>query len=415
MTASAAAAVLCVSSLVLPAAAGAQTDQDRRDAERAADAIAAAQSEANAAAQAWADAQSEYDQLSVELDDLEAQQAVSQAKVDGLKGSASNVALQRYMQPDVGALPFASSAASASDRLAANAFTSYVSRGSTEAYDEYIAAAEDLAADQAAVSGKREDTAAALDNLEQRQVDLAERIADLEEAEAQRQVNVAAREAREAEEAQRAAAVAAAAAQQSQASSNAAQSAAASASGAGGSSGSSTDGRPDAGDDDTAQDASTGDTTGPDSGGDEVSSGGARPDDGGAQTTSGPDIVCPVAGPAAFTDTWGAPRSGGRSHKGVDMMGPRGTPLVAVVSGSVRQSTSGLGGKQVWLTGNDGNNYFYAHLDGYEGGGGGVSSGDVVGYLGDTGNARGTPHLHFEFHPGGGAAVNPTPLVSANC
>jgi len=412
LTAAAAAAVLCASSLVLPVTAGAETDKDRRDAERAADAIATAQSEANSAAQAWADAQSEYDQLSVELVDLEAQQAASQTKVDGLKGSASKVALQRYMQPDVGALPFASSAASASDRLAANALSSYVSRGSTEAYDEYIAAADDLAVDKAAVNGKREDTAAALQNLEQRQAELADRISDLEEAEAQRQVNVAAREAAEAEAAQQAAA-AAAAAQQNQASSSAGQSA--SATPAGGSASSSTDGRPDASNGDTAQDASSNDTTAPDSGADESSSGGERPDDGGAQTTSGPDIVCPVAGPVAFTDTWGAPRSGGRTHKGVDMMGARGTPLVAVVSGSVRQSTSSLGGKQVWLTGNDGNTYFYAHLDSYEGGGGRVSAGDVVGYLGDTGNARGTPHLHFEFHPGGGGAVNPTPLVAANC
>jgi len=97
------------------------------------------------------------------------------------------------------------------------------------------------------------------------------------------------------------------------------------------------------------------------------------------------------------------------------MLGRRGTPLVAVVSGTVRQSTSGLGGNQVWLKGDDGNTYFYAHLDSYAGGGGHVGAGDTVGYMGDTGNARGTVHLHFEYHPGGGDAVNPTPFVAHLC
>jgi murein DD-endopeptidase MepM/ murein hydrolase activator NlpD len=122
-----------------------------------------------------------------------------------------------------------------------------------------------------------------------------------------------------------------------------------------------------------------------------------------------------VAGPSAFGDTWGAGRSGGRSHQGVDMMGSRGTPIVAVVSGSVQFKQNRLGGNAVWLSGDNGNKYYYAHLDAFEGGSRGVSQGEVIGYLGDTGNARGAPHLHFEVHPGGGAAVNPTPTVRAAC
>ena len=130
--------------------------------------------------------------------------------------------------------------------------------------------------------------------------------------------------------------------------------------------------------------------------------------------------VCPVGGFTSFTDTWSAPRSGGRSHQGVDMLGARWTPLVAVESGAIlRTGSGGLGGISIWLKGTSGNQFYYAHLEALANGlrvGQAVQVGALIGYMGTSGNAPDyIPHLHFEYHPGGGAAVDPYPLVKGLC
>lgn len=126
--------------------------------------------------------------------------------------------------------------------------------------------------------------------------------------------------------------------------------------------------------------------------------------------------VCPVQGSHSFSDTWGQARSGGRRHQGTDIMSPRGTPVVANVSGTVRASSSAGGGIGYYLQGTDGVTYFGAHLDSFAGVTGRVERGTVLGWVGNSGNARGGgTHLHFEMNPGGRGAVNPYAKLLASC
>jgi murein DD-endopeptidase MepM/ murein hydrolase activator NlpD len=124
--------------------------------------------------------------------------------------------------------------------------------------------------------------------------------------------------------------------------------------------------------------------------------------------------VCPVAGPNSFVDSFGWPRVG-HTHQGIDLIAPFGTPIVAAHAGTVSHSSSSSGGLQAYVRAPSGTYTFYAHLSSFSSASGSVGAGTVIGYVGSTGNAGSTNHLHFEYHPGGGAAVNPYQILLAVC
>lgn len=129
---------------------------------------------------------------------------------------------------------------------------------------------------------------------------------------------------------------------------------------------------------------------------------------------SGQAWVCPVKGATFFND-WGFPRGGNRFHEGNDLFAPRGTPVHAPVSGVIEQKVGSLGGNQFNLRGDDGVLYIGSHMSEF-GKGGRVKAGDVVGYVGNTGNAQGArPHLHFGIYLDG-VVINPYPtLIAQGC
>jgi peptidoglycan LD-endopeptidase LytH len=128
-------------------------------------------------------------------------------------------------------------------------------------------------------------------------------------------------------------------------------------------------------------------------------------------------LPIPVQGVSmrAVRDTFGAPRPGDRKHQGVDIFAPRGTPVLAATRGLVaRIGENSLGGTVVWVLGPGGDRHYYAHLHSVADVtvGQRIAPGDVLGTVGTTGNARGTPpHLHYGVYRRGEGAINPFPLL----
>jgi murein DD-endopeptidase MepM/ murein hydrolase activator NlpD len=138
----------------------------------------------------------------------------------------------------------------------------------------------------------------------------------------------------------------------------------------------------------------------------------------------GGPYVFPVVGEVSFADTWGAPRATVSWHHGVDIFALPGTPVVAVADGTLFSvGWNRIGGRRLWLRDREGNFFYYAHLSGFARvarDGARVRAGTAIGFVGDTGDAAGTPHhLHFEIHPasllslGYDGAVNPYSYVSS--
>jgi murein DD-endopeptidase MepM/ murein hydrolase activator NlpD len=144
----------------------------------------------------------------------------------------------------------------------------------------------------------------------------------------------------------------------------------------------------------------------------------------GRPVLGGGPYVFPVYGPVSFVDTFGAPRADVSWHHGDDIFAPLGSPILAVADGTVFSvGWNQIGGNRLWLRDRKGNYFYYAHLAAFATtavNGAKVHAGEVVGFVGNTGDAEGTPyHLHFEIHPVGllglgyDGAVDPTPYLSS--
>jgi len=339
--------------------------------------LEAAQRRANRAADELAKAVEETARAGDTVAHLEIRVARVEARVEAVRDQVRQLAVRQYVQGTV-RITRLLRMADANQVVRAQQYASVMAETSTDALEQYRADKEDLRLEVTALEREQKARAATVETLRRRQADAVKELDRLTVLEAQ------ARAARE-EQARRAEAAAAAATATSAPTSAPANPAAVD---------------PDPAD--GAEPGSTAPATTP-------TTRASAP----AVTPAG--WICPVQGPRAFSNDYGAPRGGGSSHMGNDILSPKGTPVVANVGGVVTQRNGAVSGLAYFLAGDDGNRYFGAHLDSF-GASGRVSAGTQIGTVGNTGDASGgPPHLHFEIHPGGGGYTNPYSTLRQYC
>lgn len=407
--------------LIAPATTASASDSNLTS-QQVAEEIIRIQSKADATATAWVVAQGRSEDLAVELVAAEADVAQKSQEYEQVAAQLTKVAVDRYMSGGGGAANILFD--DPMDQLQTQVLAETLVNEGAVALDDIDTVRTALETDQAHLVTLQEENRRLADDIQQTQADLDQQLADLEQLkthlvdeETKRAYEALLAKKRAAEEQQRQDAESAAQRAETLAAERAAASTTASSSG-----GKSSSQQPSTTPSSTvpAAQPSVAQPSTPSTASPPLLPTAPAPvtnaptPDPPAPVVGGGGWFCPVAGPNAFGDTWGDPRSGGRRHEGVDMMSPFGTPEVAVVAGTVQMKQNELGGNAVWLSGSDGNKYYYAHLSSYEGGSRAVSAGEVIGYVGATGNTSAN-HLHFEIHPGGGAAVNPYPTVRRYC
>jgi murein DD-endopeptidase MepM/ murein hydrolase activator NlpD len=428
--------VIGAASAVVPGAVSAQSESP---ADKAAREIQEARDQANAAADAYFKAESVLEQLEDDLAGLVIEEAQLQVTVDELRAQVEVVALGRYIASGTEGIPLLTDVSEPQDQIQAEVFIDVLTNSGADTLDQYEAAEQALGDKQDEVAERQdevEDQREQFADLEEAALSEVERLREIEQERLKDEAVQKALEARiaaeraELEERARLDAEAAARAQPNpglvvppstepppETTTTTIDPNAPVPTDANGDPVPVTQPPPTdppvTNPPETTIPENTGGSGGTSGGRTGGGGGGNGP---GAINTGGTyvdQIMCPMPG-GAYGDTWGAARSGGRRHEGVDMIAPRGLPIYAVIGGVVTFKSNRLGGNAVSLVGDNGNRYYYAHLDSYVGGSRRVFQGEVIGYNGDSGNARfSTPHLHFQVHPGGGRAVNPYPTVRA--
>lgn len=432
-------AVICFASIV---PISATVSADETDAERAVREIQAAREQANAAADAYFQAESDLEVLEDDLIRLELEGERLQATVDSLRRDVESVAVARFVSSGATGIPLLTGLQAPQDQVQAEVFVDVLTNTGSDTLDQYDIAQKDLVANEAVLDERERDIEAQKVVFVRLQGEAESEVVRLREVEEERLEDEAVQRALAAQIAEERVDFEEQARREAEAAARAIPDP-----GAGLPAPTTTIEAPPTtfGDaaatgvapDETATDVddATGlvvdttpvDTTPattavPTNEGASGGTSGGRTGTGGSGSNPSPvdtgagyldAIICPMPG-SAYGNTWGAPRSGGRKHEGVDMIAPRGVPIYAVTSGFATFKFNVLGGNAVSLVGDNGTRYYYGHLDSYEGASRPVLQGDIVGYNGDTGNAKfSTPHLHFEIHPGGGLAVNPYASVRA--